>query len=257
MQPNQSARNGLRRRIKDYLRDTFANCLEMPARAYCKDGLVFIRNFIKDYGKPSARAGQETQLKRSQAPHMTKALASPRKRRAGLVQGWQAKTRAGLVIVHQPPHKGVNHMKRNHISAPSVKRFFDGLKLTGLTLEDCKTIKAMCNGDKSSKVVGDQMGLSSVDTGPGLPGLKGWQYLDRCQRILTITNALINSRKGLAFGVETIRSTKDTMLDFNGLEYVNLGDTYDCTLVYDHAKARFYVTSWGDIVESALWQSIH
>lgn len=136
-------------------------------------------------------------------------------------------------------------MKRNHISAPSVKRFFEGLKLTGLTLDDCKLIKSMCNGDKSSKVVGDQMGLSSVDTGPG------WIYLDRCQRILTITNALINLRGGLAFGVETLRSTQDTMHDFNGLEYVNMGDTYDCTLVYDHKKGRFYVTSWGDIVESA------
>lgn len=40
---------------KEYLRDTFATCLESPCRAYTKDGLKFIRNYIKDYGTPNAK----------------------------------------------------------------------------------------------------------------------------------------------------------------------------------------------------------
>jgi hypothetical protein len=32
--------------------------------------------------------------------------------------------------------------------------------------------------------------------------------------------------------------------------YVNMGDTYTGTLVYDYARDRWLVTSWGDFVES-------
>jgi hypothetical protein len=35
----------------------------------------------------------------------------------------------------------------------------------------------------------------------------------------------------------------------DGLSYVNMGDTYDTTLLYDHKTGRFSVGSWGDIVE--------
>ena len=32
--------------------------------------------------------------------------------------------------------------------------------------------------------------------------------------------------------------------------YVNMGDTYNTTLMFDHEKNRFLIGSWGDIVES-------
>lgn len=50
-------------------------------------------------------------------------------------------------------------------------------------------------------------------------------------------------------GVEYIESLTDTMRSREGLSYVNMGDTYDTTLIYDHGKGRFVVSSWGDIVE--------
>lgn len=50
-------------------------------------------------------------------------------------------------------------------------------------------------------------------------------------------------------GVEYIESLTDTMRIREGLSYVNMGDTYDTTLIYDHGKGRFVVSSWGDIVE--------
>jgi hypothetical protein len=52
-----------------------------------------------------------------------------------------------------------------------------------------------------------------------------------------------------AHGVESIRSADDTLHGFKGLEYVNLGDPYACTLVFDYARRRFYACSWGDTVE--------
>jgi hypothetical protein len=50
-------------------------------------------------------------------------------------------------------------------------------------------------------------------------------------------------------GVEYIESHADTMRSQDGLSYVNIGDTYDSTLLYDHKTGRFSVGSWGDIVE--------
>jgi hypothetical protein len=32
-------------------------------------------------------------------------------------------------------------------------------------------------------------------------------------------------------------------------EYVNIGDTYDCTVVYDRELKEFKITSWGDYIE--------
>jgi hypothetical protein len=54
------------------------------------------------------------------------------------------------------------------------------------------------------------------------------------------------------FGVEYIRSSNDTVRTPDGLDYVNMGDTYDLTLVYDHNKGKYVVTSWGDIVEADM-----
>jgi hypothetical protein len=53
------------------------------------------------------------------------------------------------------------------------------------------------------------------------------------------------------YGVEYISHRNDTMRDRLGLEYVNLGDTYDVTFVWDHNLGRLRITSWGDIVERA------
>lgn len=32
--------------------------------------------------------------------------------------------------------------------------------------------------------------------------------------------------------------------------YVNMGDTYNGTILYDAVKRKFYVTTWGDFVEA-------
>lgn len=36
----------------------------------------------------------------------------------------------------------------------------------------------------------------------------------------------------------------------NGVSLVNMGDTYNTTLMFDFAKDKFIVGSWGDLVEA-------
>ena len=52
------------------------------------------------------------------------------------------------------------------------------------------------------------------------------------------------------FGIEAIRGkwVDNYYGDIVGL-YVNTGDTYNTTLLYDTIKERFYVTTMGDFVE--------
>lgn len=50
-------------------------------------------------------------------------------------------------------------------------------------------------------------------------------------------------------GVEYIQSAQDTMYSAQGIEYVNMGDTYAATILFDHARDSFLVDSWGNIVE--------
>lgn len=62
---------------------------------------------------------------------------------------------------------------------------------------------------------------------------------DRRSSILEAADRMLNGN-----GVEYIAGVG------GGLSYVNMGDTYDTTLLYDEKSNRFVVASWGDIVEN-------
>lgn len=54
------------------------------------------------------------------------------------------------------------------------------------------------------------------------------------------------------FGVEPIRTSEHIdryWFDCRAC-YLNTGDTYNTTILFDTKKDRFYLTSWGDFVES-------
>ena len=54
------------------------------------------------------------------------------------------------------------------------------------------------------------------------------------------------------FGVEAVRGgihVSNYFQDICAL-YVNMGDTYDATILYDTVKQKFYVTTMGDFVEA-------
>ena len=53
------------------------------------------------------------------------------------------------------------------------------------------------------------------------------------------------------FGVESygVEYTA-TSYEKCGFEYVNFGDSYTATILYDYHTSRYRLTSWGDLVES-------
>lgn len=51
-------------------------------------------------------------------------------------------------------------------------------------------------------------------------------------------------------GVESWPSNQDTCTDFQGFEYLNSGDTYSPTLIYDYARQKWSLTTCGDVVEA-------
>ena len=50
-------------------------------------------------------------------------------------------------------------------------------------------------------------------------------------------------------GVGYIAHKDDTSHESYGIEYLNIGDPYAATIIYDHRSGRYRVSSWGDIVE--------
>jgi len=68
-----------------------------------------------------------------------------------------------------------------------------------------------------------------------------------CSCRLTALDELLGT-----FGVEPIRTTEHIdryWFDCRAC-YLNTGDTYNTTILFDTKKDRFYLTSWGDFVES-------
>jgi len=96
------------------------------------------------------------------------------------------------------------------VSGPSVKRIEEGLQISR---QQAQAIKDAMNDGKPNKA----LRLASEATGN--------------------------------FGVEYIESDQDTMRSREGIEYVNTGDTYNTTLIYDYKTGRFYIGSWGGWVE--------
>lgn len=51
------------------------------------------------------------------------------------------------------------------------------------------------------------------------------------------------------YGVEIVRSIQDRWDAFLGLTYLNAGDCYVTTLLYDHGKGKWILACPGDIIE--------
>jgi hypothetical protein len=64
-------------------------------------------------------------------------------------------------------------------------------------------------------------------------------------RVLELANTILDGS-----GIEYIADAEDDApYQTIGLHYVNMGDTYTATLLFDYRKGRYYATSWGSIVE--------
>ena len=71
---------------------------------------------------------------------------------------------------------------------------------------------------------------------------------DEESRKLYMINRAI-SVNGSYYGVEILRSADDTMHSFEGISYLNSGDTYGGTIMYDHGRGKWILGCWGGIVE--------
>jgi hypothetical protein len=78
-------------------------------------------------------------------------------------------------------------------------------------------------------------------------------------RALEVAEAGMRKRqRGGTFGIEPLRDPDGGLDRYWGdvvALYVNTGDTYSTTIVYDVERDKFYVTSWGDWVEA--WERRH
>jgi hypothetical protein len=120
------------------------------------------------------------------------------------------------------------------IRGPSIKTMREAWPESqyGITATQIKALKDCMTGERSSKSLCDELGINRT------------YLLERFQRILAIADKFMNCH-----GVEYIKSSTDTMHASEGLEYVNTGDTYRATLIYDCLSECFYAKCWGDIVE--------
>ena len=50
-------------------------------------------------------------------------------------------------------------------------------------------------------------------------------------------------------GIEYTADVEDDQHDSYGLYYVNMGDPYVSTFIYDRRTGRLFISCWGDVVE--------
>lgn len=110
-------------------------------------------------------------------------------------------------------------------------------------------------GKEDTKLVNTIIRTGTIDAIPSekIPNTLDW--IGRCyhmparyERCLAALDELCQTH-----GVEYIPNPKDTSQTFRGYSYLNTGESYAATLVYNHVSGRFSVNSWGDIVERKGW----
>jgi hypothetical protein len=76
---------------------------------------------------------------------------------------------------------------------------------------------------------------------------------DEVDRVFDLVeDAIADAGEFATFGVEAIRGAwHDRFYGDVVALYINTGDTYNCTLLYDCVKDRFHVMDWGTFVETA------
>lgn len=72
----------------------------------------------------------------------------------------------------------------------------------------------------------------------------------RAEYALSLADEILQAA-GKTHGLEYIRHKDDTMHDVFGLDYLNTGDPYYTTIMFNHLTGTFQVGAWGDIVEAS------
>jgi hypothetical protein len=84
-----------------------------------------------------------------------------------------------------------------------------------------------------------------------VPSVERWalQCFNRPAQIELLLSAANDLLDG--FGVEPLETQEEweTLTSGPRREYINMGETYAVTLIYDHDHGRFFLASYGDVVE--------
>lgn len=127
-------------------------------------------------------------------------------------------------------------MKPTYFTAPNPKRLVEAL---GITKEKADMVRLLIQG-----------GTPTYDAvhfpRSNLHFNRCHHPLPRIDRILICLDELLDG-----FGVECLRDNTGQQMDGSDIvaEYINVGDTYDSTLLFNHRTQAFSLTSWGDFVE--------
>lgn len=82
--------------------------------------------------------------------------------------------------------------------------------------------------------------------------LKEFDYPYNCHVSFYACDAMARTEKRFVdlgtFGTEGFCNDVGT----KGITYLNTGDSYEPTILFDSDKERFFVASWGDIVENRI-----
>jgi len=128
---------------------------------------------------------------------------------------------------------------------PSRKTILNRLywldKLRDLTPEQAATIvrQAMEYGEGDMAKPTLQKYIFSIRLG------HRWSMVSDIDRAFHIMDAALETH-----GSEFILARGDDPgYTFSGLQYLNTGDPYTPTVIYDHGKGKWEIAAWGDLVE--------
>ena len=104
------------------------------------------------------------------------------------------------------------------------------------------------NPGPSARAIQDRLGRhfehEGQDPKEAAETLKAAMGLLSPKRVLEFANRILGGSR-----VEYIADAEDDQHGGYGLDYVNMGDTYTATLIFDHRKGRYSASDWGSIVE--------
>ena len=112
----------------------------------------------------------------------------------------------------------------------NVKEFFPNLDDN-----TAETIRQLCEGETE---------IDKYNIPDQFKGTQKW--VDQCHNYPSQQELVMSALNDLldGFGVEAIRSPDDSDQIIG--TYVNMGDTYNGTIVFDHENEQYVLTTWGD-----------
>lgn len=116
-------------------------------------------------------------------------------------------------------------------NTPSVKTMMEYLHISK---DDARKIKKILTG---------KIDLMTIDSARKREE-DAYNHHDKITLALEAVNEVMDG-----FGSEYIESIEDSCYNAEGLEYINMGDTYTNTMMYDYRDQIWRVGTQGDVVE--------